>query len=120
MDFGELEYFESYSSYKKKCLAVLGSDRGRIRQFLQHLRNSNDRDEHLLKINVVWDTNSVARELILNDSGKVISYYHHNDFGVPWTESYGYVHVLKYMQYKICRYRVINNSCLFIDASESH
>ena len=90
MDFGELEYFESYSSYKKKCLAVLGSDTGRIRQFLQHLRNSNERDEYLLKINVVWDTNSVARELILNDSGKIISYHHH-DFGVPWTESYGYI-----------------------------
>lgn len=101
MDFGELEYFESYSSYKKKCLAVLGSDTGRIRQFLRHLRNSNERDEYLLKINVVWDTNSVARELILNDSGKIISYHHH-DFGVPWTESYIHTNI-------ICRIRNVVN-----------
>ena len=66
MDLEDLKSYESYASFKIRCKKVLGENQEILESFLKQ----KDADDFLLKLNVLWDSNSSAREVICHEHGK--------------------------------------------------
>ena len=66
MDLEDLKTYESYASFKIRCTKVLGENQEILESFLKQ----KDADDFLLKLNVLWDSNSRAREVICHEHGK--------------------------------------------------
>ena len=66
MDIDNLQNYDSYASFKTRCYKVIGENQERIRYFLQH----QEREDFLLKTNVLWDISFRAREIICQEYGK--------------------------------------------------
>ena len=70
MEFSELQMFESYSSFKTRCVKKLSKGDLTVDQLLKHLEDGETED-YLQKLNVIWDTGATAQTHILANSGTV-------------------------------------------------
>ena len=66
MNLENLKSYESYASFKIRCKKIVGENQEILESFL----NQKGADDFLLKLNVLWDTNSRAREVICLEHGK--------------------------------------------------
>lgn len=66
MNLETLKRYESYASFKIRCKKIVGENQEILESFL----NQKGADDFLLKLNVLWDTNSRAREVICHEHGK--------------------------------------------------
>ena len=66
-DLQEFEHFDSYSSFKKRCLSI--SKQEKLLETVIEECIKQDKDNDISKLNVLWDTGTIAQNIIMKKSG---------------------------------------------------